>query len=129
MSSATRVGYDVLRLTLDDYAADLIEWRCALPASRVRALRGTLAGWDCADVKLFVGQVAFDVLPEDQQDALNEIPTRLRLPTEDVDRVIAAGQQATRLNPEFNGFLRAAGLAPSPQDAAASGARRITPSN
>ncbi|MEO0939333.1 MAG: patatin-like phospholipase family protein [Pseudomonadota bacterium] len=129
MGSATRVGYDVLRLTLDDYAEDLIEWRCSLPASRVRALRGSLAGWDCADLKLFVGQVSFGALPDDRQDRLNEIPTRLRLPENEVDMVIAAGAEATRLNPEFNGFLRAAGLVAPPTDARRITARRITPSN
>ncbi len=106
MSSATRVGYDVMRLTLDDWLADLIDFRCDLPASEVRRLRGSLDGWNCRDVKLFVGQVSFEDLPEAQRQRLNEIPTRLKLNTEDVDRVIAAGREATRANPEFNGFLR-----------------------
>ncbi len=129
MGAATRVGYDVLRLTLDQYADDLIDYRCSLPASRVRALRGSLAGWDCKDVKLFVGQVSFEVLDNDQRDALNEIPTRLRLETPQVDAVIAAGEQATRLTPEFNGFLRAIDAVPAPADARRIGARRITPGN
>lgn len=127
MGSATRVGYDVLRLTLDQYAEDLIEWRCDLSQSKVRALRGTLNGWDCEDVKLFVGQVAFDVLDADERALLDEIPTRLRLETAQVDRVIAAGEAATRLNPEFNGFLRAIDAVTIPADARRIGATRILP--
>ncbi len=130
MGAATRVGYDVMRLTLDEYAADLIEWRCDLPAARVRALRGSTAGWDCSDVKFFVGQVGFDVLDADQQDKLNEVPTRLALPTEQVDLVIAAGEEATRRNPDLNGFLRAIDAAPTPTGTRITpSARRITPSN
>lgn len=134
MGAATRVGYDVMRLTLDEYAADLIEWRCDLPAARVRALRGSTAGWDCADVKFFVGQVAFDVLDPDQRDKLNEVPTRLALPTDQVDLVIAAGEEATRRNPDLNGFLRAidanpAAGGPAPRRIIPNNARRITPSN
>ncbi|MEM6729261.1 MAG: patatin-like phospholipase family protein, partial [Pseudomonadota bacterium] len=129
MGSATRVGYDVLRLTLDDYAADLIAWRCALPPSRVRAVRGTSAGWDCRDVKLFVGQVSFDALPEARQERLDEIPTRLKLTEENVDLAIAAGEDATRLNPDLNGFLLASGFTSPPTEARRIGARRISPSN
>ncbi len=127
MGSATRVGYDVLRLSLDAYAEDLIEWRCALSIARVRQLRGSLNGWDCEDLKLFVGQVAFDVLDAAEREKLNQIPTRLRLKTEEVDRTIAAGETATRLNPEFNGFLRAIDAVVVPADARRIGARRITP--
>lgn len=129
MGAATRVGYDVLRLTLDDYAEDLIEWRCGLPASRVRALRGTLAGWDCRDVKLFVGQVAFDVFDADRRAKLDEVPTRLRLPEDQVDLVIAAGTDATRLNSDFNGFLRSIDAVETPTTASRITPRRITPSN
>ncbi|MEX0286133.1 MAG: patatin-like phospholipase family protein, partial [Paracoccaceae bacterium] len=71
MSSATRLGYDLLRVTLDRYTEELIEWRCALPPSRVRQLRGTLSGWDCADLKLFVGQVSFAALVSDRRDDLD----------------------------------------------------------
>lgn len=131
MGSATRVGYDVLRLTLDRYAEDLIEWRCDLSMAQVRRLRGSTRGWDCTDVKLFVGQVAFTALDDDTQNQLNEVPTRLRLPEEQVDLVIDAGREATRRNPEFNGFLAAIGQGPGTRGATriTPGATRILPSN
>ena len=122
MASATRVGYDVLRLTLDQYAEDLIEFRCGLSNTRVRALRGSTKGWDCKDLKLFVGQINFGQLPQDQQTELNKVPTRLKLETEQVDMVIDAALQATRQSAEFNGFLRAIGAVDTPD-----APRRITP--
>ncbi|MEX0285609.1 MAG: patatin-like phospholipase family protein, partial [Paracoccaceae bacterium] len=129
LSSAARLGYDLLRVTLDRYAEELIEWRCALPPSRVRQLRGTLSGWDCADLKLFVGQVSFAALDSDRRDDLDEVPTRLRLETEQVDAVIAAGLDATRLNPDFNGFLRSIDIEKPLSALGGPAPRRILPSN
>lgn len=39
------------------------------------------------------------------RDESNKVPTRLNLSIGDVDMVIAKGRMATRLTPEFNGFL------------------------
>ena len=128
MGSATRLGYDVLRLTLDRYSEDLIEWRCALPSSTVRRLRGSLSGWNCQDVKLFVGQVNFDALDTDRQEELNTVPTRLRLDTDQVDLVIAAGEDATKFNPDFNGFLRSLDIEGAVGQPIGPAPRRILPS-
>jgi predicted acylesterase/phospholipase RssA len=132
LSAATRSGYDAMRGEVRQWQEDLIEWRCALPLSEVRRLRGSTAGWDCADVKLFVGQANFDGVDATMRDRLNRIPTRLRLKTEEVDLAIEAGRLATRASPEFNGFLASLG-ANSVQDrieaGIAKGGRRIAPSN
>ncbi|WP_108482856.1 patatin-like phospholipase family protein [Oceaniglobus ichthyenteri] len=126
MSAASRTGYDAMRLELADWERDLVDYRCALPASAVRRVRGDLAGWDCRDVKLFIGQASFDDLPEAMQTELNAIPTRLRLSVEQVDMAIQAGRLATRKNPELNGFLRS--ITDGGATLAAAGpARRITP--
>ncbi|PSL19188.1 patatin-like phospholipase [Shimia abyssi] len=122
MGAATRVGFDVMRLSLDRWHNDLVDWRCGLSLPEVQKLRGSLDGWDCQDVKLFVGEVNFDPLPKDMRDKLDEIPTRLRLPEEQVDLAIAAARQSTRLNAEFNGFLRSLKSAEP-----VSGAREIKP--
>lgn len=105
MSAATRSGYDAMRGELKQWQAELVEWRCGLSSREVRRLRGGLEGWDCADVKLFVGQASFDALPAPMRAELNKVPTRLRLKTAEVDLVIEAGRLATRGTPEFNGFL------------------------
>ena len=77
MRSATRSGYDTLRLELADWRGDLIDWRCALPPDEVARLRGADGGrWDCRDLKLFVGRIGFDDLPA-MKARLDAIPTRL----------------------------------------------------
>jgi NTE family protein len=132
MAAASRSGYDSMRGELRLWETELIEWRCALPLSEVRKLRGTTGGWDCRDVKLFVGEASFASLPTEMRDRLYAVPTRLKLPAEQVDMVIAAGRQATRATPEFNGFL--ASLAGNDldmriRDGIAAGGRRVAPLN
>ncbi len=105
MSAATRSGYDAMRGELRQWEGELVEWRCALPLSEVKALRGTLEGWDCSDLKLFIGQASFEETPPAMRTRLNKVPTRLKLKTDEVDMVIEAGRIATRATPEFNGFL------------------------
>lgn len=130
MSAATRSGYDAMRGELKLWQSELVEWRCALPPGEVRRLRGSLDGWDCADVKLFVGQASFEGLPTPMRNELNKVPTRLKLETAQVDLVIEAGRLATRATPEFNGFL--ASLAGNDveariADGIKAGGRRIVP--
>mgnify|MGYP001627780058 CR=1 FL=1 len=109
MGAASRSGYDAMRLQLADWEGDLVDYRCALSLAEVRRLRGTLAGWDCRDVKFFVGQVSFRGVPDEMRDELDQIPTRLRLAPEQVDMAIEAGRLSTRQNAQVQGFLRAAG--------------------
>ena len=53
------------------------------------------------DVKLFVGQVISTFWMMNSARIWTTVPTRLKLETEQVDAVIAAGLDATRLNPDF----------------------------
>lgn len=126
MAAASRSGYDSMRGELRLWEMELIEWRCALPLDEVRRLRGTVAGWDCTDVKLFVGEASFASLAKDMRDAVNQVPTRLKLDTAQVDAVISAGRMATRLTPEFNGFL-ASVSGDVEARIAAEGKRRVVP--
>ena len=130
MAAASRSGYDSMRGEMRFWEAELIEWRCALPLSEVRRLRGSTAGWDCKDVKIFVGEASFADLPAEMKEAMNKVPTRLKLPQGDVDLSIKAGRLATRMTPEVNGFL--ASLEGNPVEAridagVASGGRRVVP--
>lgn len=109
MGAASRTGYDAMRLQIAAWERDLVEYRCGLSRAEVRRLRGSLSGWDCRDVKFFVGQVAFRGLPDDMRAKLDDIPTRLRLKVEEVDLAIEAGRLSTRQNAEVQGFLRASG--------------------
>ena len=71
----------------------------------MQRLRGSADGWDCTDLKVFVGEAGVGNLPPALQSELNKVPTRLRLPEAQVDVAIEAGRLATRATPEFNGFL------------------------
>lgn len=126
MAAASRSGYDSLRGELRFWEQELIEWRCALPLSEVRRLRGSTAGWDCKDVKLFVGEASFASLPDPLRDRLDQVPTRLKLKVAEVDMVIEAGRLATRATPEFNGFLASLD-GNSVEGRIAAGGRRVAP--
>jgi NTE family protein len=130
MAAASRSGYDSMRGELRLWELELIEWRCALPLAEVRRLRGSADGWDCKDVKLFVGEASFANLSTDLRDQLDRVPTRLKLATEEVDMVIEAGRMATRLTPEFNGFLASLtgnAVEDRIEDGIAAGGRRVVP--
>lgn len=125
MGSATRTAYDALRLTLTDWQKTIVDYRCSLPLPEVMRLRGTLEGWDCSDLKLFVSEVTADGLGAEERDQYDQIPTRLRLEQDQVDLAIKAGRVSTLRDPEFRGFLLSlkenAGAVPT------EGARRIEP--
>jgi predicted acylesterase/phospholipase RssA len=130
MAAASRSGYDSMRAELRFWETDLIEWRCALPLSEVQRLRGSAEGWDCKDVKLFVGEASFANLATDRRDRLNDVPTRLKLDPAEVDMVIEAGRLATRMTPEFNGFLASLEgneVEDRIEDGIAAGGRRVMP--
>ncbi len=129
MGSATRVGYDVLRLSLDRWVDDLVTFRCSLSRNKVKQLRGTLQGWDCKDLKMFIGEISFAALDKGTRKQLNQIPTRLRLKTDEVDLVIQAGINAANSNPELNGFLRSLDGYKPAKPTSRIKPRRISPSN
>jgi NTE family protein len=68
-------------------------------------LRGTLAGWNCRDVEFFIGEISFDQLGPERLKELNAVPTRFKLPQDQVDMLIAAGRDALRENDVFRRFL------------------------
>jgi NTE family protein len=130
MAAASRSGYDSMRGEMRFWEAELIEWRCALPLSEVRRLRGSTEGWDCKDVKIFVGEASLADLPAELKGAMNKVPTRLKLPVNQVDQSIEAGRMATRMTPEFNGFLASLegnSVEGRIEEGVASGGRRVLP--
>jgi hypothetical protein len=76
-----------------------------LKPNEVKRLRGTLDGWDCRDLKFFIGTVNFDDVDRGTRDRLNKVETRLALPTKQVDLTIAAGSQALRNDTAFAAAL------------------------
>jgi NTE family protein len=104
IDASVRQGFDAFQLTLARWQQDLIDWRCRLGPAEVARYVGTTKGWNCRDVKVLSGEVAFDQLP-DRRERLQKIATRFVLPADEIDLLIASGRDATLANPVFNGFL------------------------
>lgn len=106
ITASTRHGFDAVDLALNQWQQQLIAYRCGLTRAQVLRDRGTLAGWNCRDVTITTERLTFrDADPADYE-ALNRIPTRLRLDTKQVDLVIAAGQRAVLDNANIQRIAR-----------------------
>lgn len=98
-----RGNYTAFSLTMDDWRKALLRWRCGAQGQRARGAGYVPA---CQDLRFFIGKVSFDQLGPARAAELNKVETRLRLPPETVDAVIAAGRDAILNNPTFQAFLR-----------------------
>lgn len=106
ISAATRSGFDAVDLALKQWQEELVRYRCGLAPAQVRKLRGTLAGWNCRDVAVTTEHLSFRDADARVFERLNKVPTRLKLPREDVDLVIEAGRQAVRGNANIQRVAR-----------------------
>ncbi|MEM6660971.1 MAG: patatin-like phospholipase family protein [Pseudomonadota bacterium] len=106
LESATRASFDVLRLSVDQWERDLISWRCLLSREEIRRYGANPATWECADLKIFVGEVGFRLLDPDLRNRMNQVPTRLSLPEAMVDLTISAARQGMERNVAYRGFLQ-----------------------
>ena len=105
-------SYSSFQDTMNNWQAALIDWRCRLSAAE-RHRYGAPPGWNCRDVKISVGRIAFDQL-DPQRAALNAVETSFKLPPDQVDMVIAAGHDALKSNSVFRSFVASLGGAPRP---------------
>jgi NTE family protein len=96
-------SYSAFDRTMSDWQASLIRWRCGLSAAE-RARYGAGPGWNCGDLKLFIGRLGFDQLDSARAAELEAVPTRFQLPPQQVDDVIAAGRDVLRASPTFRAF-------------------------
>jgi NTE family protein len=101
-------SYSAFQDTMAEWQDALINWRCKLPAADRRRY-GAPAGWNCRDVKIFVGRVAFDQLGPERAAKLNAVETAFKLPPDQVELLIAAGRDALKGNSVFNSFLGSIG--------------------
>jgi NTE family protein len=106
IQNSARYGFDTLRLTLDDWRRDIIDYRCGLEPGEVERLRGSLVGWQCDQVELFVAEIDFHDLDADVKARLQKVLTRLRLPVDQVDLTIASGREAIRRSGTFAEVLK-----------------------
>jgi NTE family protein len=106
MVSSAIGSYTSFDTTMDQWRNSLVGWRCHLSEAE-RSRLGAPPGWNCKDVKFFVGRISFDQLGPDRSAALNAVETRLRLPPDQVDMLIAGGRDALKANKVFREFLNA----------------------
>jgi NTE family protein len=107
-------SYSSFQDTMNGWQNALINWRCKLSGAE-RHRYGAPDGWNCRDVKIFVGRVAFDQLGPQREAALNAVETAFKLPPEQVDMVISAGHDALKNSSVFRSFLTSLGGHPGPR--------------
>jgi NTE family protein len=98
INSAVRSGYDAFRLTVREWEEATRKWRCRLPQEELLRL-GVSTDWRCSAVSFDVVELALDQLDPVRASLLSAVPTRLKLPVEDVDLVIDAGTDAVLRHP------------------------------
>lgn len=107
IESTMRMSYAYFVPMMRNWERDLVTWRCSLPEARKAELRERIPDWRCEDLQFNVTQISFADLAEDDEVALNAIPTRLKLPADQVDRLIAAGRAATTADAAVRRFSTA----------------------
>jgi NTE family protein len=107
-------SYSTFDATMDDWQDTLVQWRCHLPEEERRRL-GAPPGWNCKDVKFFIGRLSFDQLGPEREAALNAVETRFKLPPDQVDMLIAAGRDALKTNTVMRSFLKSLPGVPQPR--------------
>lgn len=106
IDSGVYKGYDYFTTIMRDWQADLRRWRCSLSSDEVVKLRGTLSGWNCADLTFTVGRVSFEDAGAELKAELDKVPTRFQLDPRTLETVISAGETALRNNTVFRSFIR-----------------------
>ncbi len=108
VDSNVRAAYDAFVTEMEKWRERLIEYRCGLTPPEIVALRGTTEGWNCRDLSLQVAKVSFEGMREPSVKArLDKIPTRFKLPKEDVDLLIYSAGSLLRQNSNYKEFLAA----------------------
>jgi NTE family protein len=104
IDASVRAGFTAFEATMADWEKALIRWRCGLSAA-ARTRLGAPANWNCRNLKFRVSRVGFDQFDQARAVQLNAVPTRFKLPPEQVDMVIAAGAEALRNDSAYRAFL------------------------
>lgn len=104
MDASVGASYTAFDRTMTDWQSALIRWRCGLSAAE-RTRLGVRPGWNCRDLKFFIGRISFGQLEPERAAQLEAVPTRFQLPAAQVEEVIAAGRDALRASPVVRNFL------------------------
>ena len=101
-----RMSYDSFLPMVQRWEADVVKYRCSLPAARQAEIAAEKPGWRCDDVHFSATRISFSDLGPERMRRLNAIPTRLQLPESDVDATIDAGREAMQANRKVREFSR-----------------------
>ncbi len=103
----TQTSYTAFQATMQNWHDKLVRWRCGLKPAQVARLRGGRRGrWNCRDLKIIVGRIAFNQLDAARAKQLNAIPTSFSLPVQTIDALTQAAADALRFNPAYKQFLK-----------------------
>ncbi len=106
INASKRAAYDAFASMLHDWERDLVSYRCSLSQTEVAALRGTLDGWRCDDVHILIDMISFADLDPAMHERLGTAPTRVSLPADLVDDLIAGGRAAVMHNAAAQALTR-----------------------
>lgn len=106
MGTNVRMSYDAFVPMMQQWRDDLVAYRCAMPDARQQEIAAHSPDWRCDAVEFFVTRISFDSLDKARAASLSDVPTRLRLPEADIDRLIDAGRDAILGNPLIREFAR-----------------------
>lgn len=104
IDASVRSSFTAFQQVTNEWQRQLIGWRCSLPPAERKKL-GLHPGWNCRDLKFFVGRVDFGQFEGARAAALNGIPTRFKLPPEQVELLVQSGREAVRNNGVFRSFM------------------------
>jgi NTE family protein len=93
-----RRAYDTFRDTIAAWEGDVRRYRCALPKQQAARLAAGIKNWHCRDIRFAVDMISFADLDAAQAARLAAVRTRVSLPREIVDALIAGGKQAVKSN-------------------------------
>jgi NTE family protein len=103
IDASVRSSYTAFAALLSQWTAKVRAWRCSLSAAD-RTRLGLPADWKCGDLRSFVDRLSFDRLEPERAAALEKVPTRLKLPVDQVDLAIESGGLALRGSKTFQTF-------------------------
>lgn len=98
INAAKRSAYDAFKGELERWRQETIAWRCSLQAEEAQRL-GAEAGWDCRNLSAKLDIISFADLAPEEYKRLGAAPTRVSLPKDLIDDLIAQGMLAIEANP------------------------------
>jgi len=103
VNAPKRAAADAFKGTLETWKTDTIAWRCALSSDQAAAL-GAAPDWNCKDLEVRLDMISFADLKDSRFADLGKAATAVSLPREQIDNLIAGGQQAIAQNELIKGL-------------------------